>query len=265
MKWAYGVMTVPERFGELFPRTVRSLAAAGFESPYLFVDGTSNAAPWLDRYSLPVTCRLRVKVVGAWILSMWELYLREPNADRFALFQDDFVTYKNLRQYLSKVPYPEKGYLNLYTFPSNHPRPDNKVKDTPGFYEASLCNPDTDQIWQTGRGAIALVFSNEALVTLLSSHSLVLKPKHAAKPDTSIDGAIVNAMNVAGWREYVHYPSLTQHTGVKSTVDPRHDNQLTAPSFIGEEFDALDFLGGEYEKQRIERIQRQQRTRGSDT
>jgi hypothetical protein len=88
----------------------------------------------------------------------------------------------------------------------------------------------------------ALVFSRDALVTLLSSRSLVEKCL-ASEERTRlkrIDGGIVNAMNLAGWSEYVHDPSLVQHTGVLSTVGNQPHPE--AESFPGETFDALHLL-----------------------
>lgn len=53
----------------------------------------------------------------------------------------------------------------------------------------------------------------------------------------AVDGGIVTGMNKVGYREYVHYPSLVQHTGLISSM--RNRQQPTAPSFPGEDFDAM--------------------------
>jgi len=233
MKWMYGVLTVPSRFDELLPRTLHSLAMAGFGEPRLFVDGEKHPDIYEQRFDLEVTVRYPiVHVYPNWILSMWELYLREPFADRYAMFQDDLISVKNLRPYLERAPYPEKGYLNLYTFMNN----EALVKDKPvGFLPAS----------QNGRGALGLVFSQEAMIVLLGSSHMAKRVRNTARSKgklprgwTHADGAVVEAMNAAGWSEYVHNPSLLRHTGlVSATGSCRYAPDRTFP---GEDFDAME-------------------------
>lgn len=195
MQWSYGLTTIPER-GDLLARTLASLASAGFDSPLVFTDEP------------------RLGVVGRWMLSAWELYLRNPWADRFAVFQDDLVTCRNVRAYLEQSPYPDKGYLNLYTAQSNE-----GLAIEPGWFQSRDIATNGTKKLQSGRGALALVFSRATLATLFASRAFVDKPYDRARGDRSIDGAIVNAMNLAGWREYVHNPSLVLHTGKTSTMN----------------------------------------------
>jgi len=232
VSWAYGVTTVPQRVDELLPRTLASLAAGGFDSPRLFVDGVKDATDY-DKFGFNVTTRNpQIKVFGNWVLSMWELYLRDPDADRYALFQDDFVTCRNLRQYLEVCSYPAKGYWNLYTFPENE----------------KLVEPGGSTGWflsrQTGRGAVALVFNREAVVTLLEQPHIVRRSISAGRRRyRAVDGAIVESFRKVGWSEYTHNPSLVQHTGMKSTV--RKDGipeKWESKTFRGEDFDALELV-----------------------
>ena len=230
MKWAYGVTTVEKRRKDLLPRTLKSLAEAGFPSPRLFVDGTKDIIGWEAQFGLDVSARSTgVLTFGHWILSMGELYLRDWKADRYAIFQDDFVTYKNLRGYLERCRYPAKGYCNLYTFPSNYALANNHK----GWYPSD----------QRGKGAVALVFSREALRELLIHQHMV---DHVHDPDRgtrAVDGAIVESMRKAGWKEYVHAPSLVQHTGTVSSIKrPVPIAHPRANSFLGENFDAMDLL-----------------------
>lgn len=232
LRWACGVTAVPQRRYDLLPRTLASLAAAGFPPPRLFVDGTDDGPGWAASFGLEVTARWpRVNAVNSWVLALWELYARDPRADRYALFQDDLVCVRNLRAYLEACPYPERAYLNLYTFASNQSiaplGPGGKQR--PGWYESN----------QLGRGAVALVFSREAAVTLLASRNTVDKPA-SVRGHKSLDGMVVTSMQLAGWREYVHSPSLTQHTGEASTMG--NMPHQPAPSFPGEGFDALELL-----------------------
>jgi hypothetical protein len=246
MKWAYGVLTCPQRMNTLLRRTLTSLHRGGFEYPHVFADGVSHA----DAVSLSdaLGSRLSVRhpavmVSGHWVLSAHELLIRYHRAERFALFQDDMVCVRGLREYLERAPHPPRGYCNLYTFPSNQsfcPR-DDSGRPRVGWFKSRPVDGN-NPTFQTGRGAVALVFSREALVTLLSSRSLVEKCL-ASEERTRlkrIDGGIVNAMNLAGWSEYVHHPSLVQHTGVLSTVG--NNPHPEAESFPGEDSSALDLL-----------------------
>jgi hypothetical protein len=230
MKWAYGVTTVKQR-ETILAATLKSLAGAGFQTPRLFIDGRKESCPtdfWFTQ-----RCP-KVGALGNWILGMWELYLRDPLAERYAMFQDDLITSRNVRQYLEACAYPAKGYLNLFTAPENHDpieAPANK------FVTHQFYNSD-----QKGRGAVAIVFSREALIALLSQPYLV---QYVASPGmglrgVGIDGAVLTAMRNAGYSEYVHNPSLVQHVGDVSTMG--NMPHAKAPSFRGEEFDCLTLL-----------------------
>lgn len=246
LKWQYGVTTVQQRRKDLLPRTLASLKAGGFPTPHLFVDGSRTVSDWESEFGLPVTARWPQKRTYAnWMLSLWELYFMNPDADRYAMFQDDFVTYANLRTYLESVPYPGngKGYCNLYTMPSNQgicPRAfvqgrGNVGEQLIGWYQSN----------QMGLGAVALIFNNEAVVNLLSCAHMVKRVKSKDRGWRLTDGAVVEALSYQqGWKEYVHNPSLVQHTGEITSLQ----NGLIkcphpqAKSFRGENFDALSLL-----------------------
>ncbi len=249
MKWSYGVTTVwrrppggattPERRNVLLPRTLASLAKAGFDRPRLFVDGAdhSDVAVYREMFpGLEITSRWpALRVYGNWVLSLAELYVREPTAERFVIFQDDLVACVNLRQYLEQRPCPEKGYMNLYTFQANEPI----IRGKPiGWHEAGLVMPG--QPGQTGRGALGLVFSRAAVLDLFIQKNIVERPMEVFKGWRNVDGAVVNALNAADWREFVHNPSLVQHTGTVSTIRDHVHRQ--AESFRGENWDALELL-----------------------
>lgn len=235
MKWAYGVTTVPQRAKDLLPRTLASLALAGFDRPRLFVDGGVHEQLGVEAtYRIPpITAPkefYRTGIIptnfGNWVLGIVELYLRDPFADRYAMFEDDLVTYKNLRQYLSLCAYPEKGYWNLYTMPHN----------------LRLCKRAGWNLSdQNGKGAVALVLSRNAVVTLLTQPYFATLPYSEKRGWKSIDGAIVTAFKKEGWQEYVHNPTLAQHTG-NLLSSMRHGQHPLADSFRGEDFDALELL-----------------------
>jgi len=251
VKWTYGITTVPSRREDLLPRTIESLRLAGFENPWLFVDGCSHeeAIELYERNDLfkgkigGVTVRNpKVNAYGNWVMALWELYVRNPKSDYFSIFQDDFVTYKNLRHYLETLKYPLNGYWNLLTFPQNQSK---APKGMTGFF---LSN-------QNGLGAVALVFSKKAVMEILGSEHMAGRPQNQKKGIKSIDGGVVTAMKKVGWKEYVHNPSLIQHTGETSVLGNR--KHPLAPSFKGEWFDALDLLEKDEKTSQIANMERE--------
>jgi hypothetical protein len=211
MIWSYGITTVAGR-SKLCEQTRESLDAAGFPDPYIGFDFDHTGA------------------YGNWVLTAWKVYLRQPNAHRYVIFQDDLLAYKNLRTYLERIPYPENGYCNLFCWPSNEAHFTNRV----GWYPARAI----------GRGAVALMFSRDALTQLLQQQPFVVHPQDSRRPTSRIDGIIYQSMTNAGFTEYVHNPSLVQHTGAnESTVkDKTRPLSLDSTTFRGSTYNALDLL-----------------------
>jgi len=249
--WAYGVTTYTSRRDNLLPKTLSSLANAGFGEPWLFVDGENHGNAYRERFGFNVTCHYpRIRAYPNFVLGLWELYLRFPDAMRYAMFQDDFVTYHNLREYLDRSMMPEKGYFNLLTFMEN----EGRIKGQPyGWTQAS----------QRGRGAVGLVFPKEALRTLFCANHFVDRVQERGRPKGGnqsrrgweyIDGGVVDSLSPKGWKEYVHNPSLVQHMGAASTLNSKGLPQ--ASTFLGEDFDAMRFLReADTLEQTIKRIQ----------
>jgi hypothetical protein len=202
----------------------------GFDTPRLFVDTGDPTA--YEQYGLAVTTRRpTIRTAGNWLLAIWELYIRTPSATRFAIFQDDIVTCKNLKEYLSKCKYPKQGYWNLITYPKNQA----KAPDHDGWFKSD----------QLGKGAQALVFSYDAIIALLTQPYILHRINNERKGHRCIDGTIVNSLKNAGWTEWCHNPSLVCHTGETSVMG--NPKQPATESFRGEDVDALSFLGASYE------------------
>lgn len=241
IEWAYGVTTVPERRHTLLPKTLASLKEAGFPTPRLFIDKCEDCdgKSWQQEFGLQCTIHGGdpIRTYGNWVLALAELYIRQPNAQRFAMFQDDFVTYRNLRQYLESCPFPEQGYLNLYLFPQNAPVTMRKMG-------VAWAPPDNTKGWyasnQRGRGAVALVFNREGVLALLTHQHMVERPFSAHRGHKSVDGGVVTAMVKMGWKEYVHNPTLVEHTGKRSSMgNPEYP---VGVGFLGEVYNAMDLL-----------------------
>lgn len=244
VRWQYGVTTIPERLDELLPQTLHSLARAGFGEPRLFVDGVQDDTDY-RHFDLPVTTRHpRVRAYGNWYLGLLELYLRDPGASHYAMFQDDLVAVRNLRAYLEARPWPEHAYLNLFSA-----GPNNAVvhDQPPGWYSGAALMQGTARTYhgrrqQKGWGAVALLFDRECLMSLLTHSHLVNHVHDGSRGWRKIDGAVVEAMNRINRWEYVHAPGLVDHRGMASTVGNTPWKSFPSKSFQGEDFDALELL-----------------------
>ncbi len=234
-KWAYAVTTTIERREDLLPKTLASLAKGGFDKPRLFVDNCNDPKLY-EHFGLEVTVRFpQIKTFGNWILALWELWIREPNRDRYAIFQDDILVYPNLKQYLDSCEYPTpESYINLYTVPQNQ----------------QLAPKHNRPCWflsnQYGRGAIALVFSLDAVKFLLSQKHMVNKPM-GVKGFRNVDGAILTAFKASKWKEYCHNPTLTYHIGDKSSMGNRSHQKPT--TWRGEDFNAMKLIEEKQQQQ----------------
>lgn len=241
--WAYGVTTVKSRRDSgVLQRTLSSLQAGGFPTPHLFVDGDNDQLGWEQAFPgcLVTTHFPRILPYGNWLLALMEIWIRNPHADRYALFQDDLVVYPSLREYLDKLRMPPMGYWNLYTAPDNERLHAANHAGKVGWYESN----------QRGLGAVAVVFSRDWCRGLLASNHMVNKPASPDRWFKWIDGGIIEATHILGGKEYCHMPSLVQHTGSESAIQaetPRlekpHAPPTYASSFRGENFNALDLLG----------------------
>lgn len=260
--WAVGITTVPSRMDSLLPQTVDSVRDAGFCCPWLFVDGPCDPTAYGKFRIAGVTFRTKaIRVHGNWILGLYELYIRNPIAKRYLLCQDDIQMCKGVRQYLDAVPWPPNAYLNLFTYPGNQ----EMCKTAPGWYESN----------QRGKGALALAFTRRAVLMLLHADHMLMRPMPPEKCGAcaepinmltgrctacdkidgeakafaeggwhrgmkAVDGGIVTSFMQAGWKEYVHNPSLVQHTGTVSSFSAI--NHQPAHSFPGVDFDAVSLV-----------------------
>jgi len=233
--WEYAVTTVGSRMVTTLPTTLRSLAAGGFTEPDLYVDGILSSEDIDASLLLPVNRvheRHNVGTFSHWHLTLLDMYSRNPWAEFYAIFQDDLICVKNLKEYLQNCQYPEKCYLNLFSFMEN----EVTIAGRTGWVEAYRSAKGN----QLGRGAVGLVFKHDVCEALLSQPHMITRRTDALRRHHSLDGAIVQAMNGSGFSEYVHAPSLLQHTGEQSSMGNR--KHPLAKTFPGEDFDALTLL-----------------------
>lgn len=218
MQFSYAVTSCAERMKSgALAETVEQLNAAGFAKRGLVrcIDGV-DGEPF--------------GIFGNWILTAWELWLRDPKSDFYCIFQDDIQCCRNIKPYLQATLSPHaKAYWNLYTGRSNTEHIGDAAT---GWRESN----------QNGRGALALVFPRPVFMLLLSAPEIVSHPQQT-DGTRGIDKIICLTMRRLGITERVHSPSLVQHrdeSDIPSTRRPAPGR--VSPCFAGENFDAMEFL-----------------------
>jgi hypothetical protein len=178
----------------------------------LFVDGHISGYDDLE-----VVCHPNVGQLRNWMHALFYLFTTQ-DADRYAIFEDDVLACRQLRQYLERCP-PGKVYWNLITLDENRAY----TNDVPGWHESN----------QLGRSACGLVFDRATVDCLLRMEHFVRGP---ANGETMSDAVVIATLKSLGYRELVHYPSLLQHVGLESTLG----NSIGgASAFVGDDFDLL--------------------------
>lgn len=248
MEWNCGVTTVPSRRHTTLPGTLESLHRAGFTDLRLFVDGEQDAPAW-ECLGHEYTLRYPpVHAFGNFWLGLLEMYLRDPLADLFSVFQDDVLLCRNTRQYFEESPkpdlYPTLAYFNLFTC---RPNEDLVAGRGTGWH---LSN-------QLGWGGQALVFPRETMIRMFQARHLVERPLGMRngvpcpeKAWRNLDGGVIASVKSVGGVELVHYPSLTLHVDCPSVIGNGKDGRTAQGEWLGEHFDAMSWLGPQSESKR---------------
>jgi len=220
--WAVGVTTAP-RQEPTIDICLDSLARAGWERPWLFVDEGTHLAD--HQLCLPVT--YRQDKVGAWpnfYLALQELLMRQPDADAYLLVQDDAVFYdrENLREYLESCLWPAEDVaaVSLYC-------PQPYTRRVSGWYRIG-----GKWIW----GALAFAFPNAAARQFVVDHDVFDHRWSGRRKHAQIDAVVGDWALREGTGVYYPVPSLVQHVGQTSTIWPagRASGKRRASLFLGD-------------------------------
>jgi len=225
-QWAVGVTTAPRRKATL-ERCLKSLAAAGWETPRLFAEPGVK----LPRRFAHLPRTHRDATVGAfpnWYLALAELVMREPRAEAYLLVQDDVVFARNIREFLEVAlwPHPQVGVVSIYC-PSDYAQ-----GLRPGFHVE-------DRGWNTWT-AQALIFPNPSARAALASPIMLNHRHHGPRQGMrNIDCAVGAWCLSAGRPFYVFTPSLAEHVGDTSTLfrGARTWGRRRSATFVGKHFD----------------------------
>lgn len=235
LKWSIGVTTAPRGEATL-SRTLASLAAVGFSKPRIFADGPCDVPR-----GYAVTRRDKV---GGWPnfwLTLTEMISRTPQADLYAIVQDDVVFCPGLRRYLERLGFPaDAGFVSPFT-------PAVYNREPPGWNKIPCGYGMT--------AAQTVIFPREAAYRFLQDEFVVNHRRKAPGPSRNfrgdglhhIDGVLGEFCQRTGLKNYFHSPSLAQHIGTVSAMYPEIDRsakmkRIFADTFLGGTFDLLQPL-----------------------
>jgi hypothetical protein len=200
-KWAVGI-TTSVRKNPTIVKTVKSLEHAGWDAGVIFAEPESYIDCGLN-WSF-VHRFQQIGIFGNWMLGLYELFIRNIDADAFLMMQDDIIIAPNTREYL-----------------------ENALWFTDGPHLVSLLGPnaadkDPSDGWRSAfrysGGPQALIMSHETVQEILTS----LIPlryygiQHMKK--TSFDDlGIFSLTSNKKWPIYYPKPSIGDHIGHQST------------------------------------------------
>ncbi len=200
LDWAVGLVTAP-RPEPTIGQTLESLRAAGFDSVHIFAEPGS---PIPDEFrGFPVTVHGRsLGNLGNFFTSLFALYMMNPRAEAYALFQDDILAARGLRPWCDREFWPEQtGLVSFFT---------SRVysADTVGWRVLRL------GFFRT-YGAQAFAFRRDVLEQFLTDGRSLQFRKTRDEGDDAVVGEWATR---AGIGIAYHTPSLVQHVGTAAAI-----------------------------------------------
>lgn len=182
---AYAVTTCPRKVSTLHA-TLNALDRAGWDEP-LIID---------DQHK-------RRGAAGNWLVALTDLYIQQPNAQRYAIFQDDIDVRAHARAVVDALEMPPRaGVLSLYV-------PAKYTARTSGVHRH-------DKLI----GALALILPAGPVRELLASGMLASYRATGPNDGRYLDVKLGEWMQEQDYAIYYYHPSLVQHTGEHSTLYP---------------------------------------------
>jgi len=203
-QWAAAVTTA-RRGADYLTGTLKSLAMAGWLRVHVFADVGADpvdSQPWhpSDRWLGPYQNFLRA------LEALADIY---PNADAYAVFQDDILVSRGCRLWLEGQLWPDPlpGVVSLYT-----------AAEIAAGRNDGWFGLDPALLPRKAYGALAYVFPPAHAKKFLSS-----PPKHGSR--TMLDVAVGRWCRENGLPYVQHVPSLVQHVGEVSAITRGPDEQ----------------------------------------
>lgn len=200
-KWAVGI-TTSRRKHPTIVKTVKALENAGwaagtiFAEPESFVDCGEN---W--NY---VHRSLKTGIFGNWMLGLYELFIRNIDADAFFMIQDDIVIAPNTRKYLENSLWfsDEPHLISLFGPNAIDKDPSNGWRKTSKY----------------SGGPNSIIMSHETVQEILSSLTPLRYYGVQHQKNTSFDDlGIFSLVSEKNWSVFYPKPSIGDHIGHQST------------------------------------------------
>jgi hypothetical protein len=219
--WAVG-LTTTRRTRSTIKYTLNNLANNGFQ-PTIFAEPNSYIPEDYKHYNI-VQRETKYGAFKNWYEGIKELRRSNPNASFYAMFQDDLILCKNVKDYIENTVWPEgAGVLSGYT-PVHY-------KGERGWNWVNK----GEHLW----GAVALFFKGDAIDSIIEHPTIKDWDGHR-----NIDSRLGLWAQETGFKTFYHTPSLSQHIGDESTVcDAPATGMRAAGDFMGEEFDIMQLFG----------------------
>lgn len=204
-KWAIGITIAPRKYPTL-PKTLKALKAAGWDTGIIFAEPGSYIDcgpnwPYVHRFK-------QTGIFGNWMLGLYELFIRNIDADAFFMIQDDIVLAPGTRQYLENALWftDQPHLVSLFG-------PNAIDKDPSNGWRSSLAYAG---------GPNSIIMSHETVQEILSS--LVPLRYYGVRNQQKVsfdDLGIFVLMSHNEWPVFYPKPSLGDHIGHQSTHCPQ--------------------------------------------
>jgi len=224
MKWVVGIQTCPREEDVYINHTIAGIHRAGWDQITIFAEPNSPVP-----VGYPVTYRpCRYGDWTNWVCAFFELFIANPDANAFVLFEDDITLSMHIRNYLDwAIPKLGRfGCLSLYTPPTHH-------SDWKGWHD------EADAGWALS-GAQGMVFTRPSLQRFLSDPKILeYRFDEIGKKNAHKDCAI-GKWACKKERVLYHTPSLIDHRGIQSLIGTKNHQ---AVDYVGDDFDCETLIG----------------------
>lgn len=216
--WAIGVQTC-NRNENYLNHSLESVSRGGWDHLTIFADYESNISS-----NYPINYRpYQFGDWSNWICGLFELYVLNPKANYFLMFEDDITCCKNLKTYLEwAIPrLGDFGCLSLYT--------PNRYKK-----EIDCWHDESDADWALVGGQ-AILFTRKSLKRFLSNEKIL---NYSELSNIAKDRAI----GIWAFKQETvlyHTPSLVNHCGENSTTGSIMHKSI---DYVGDDFDANSLI-----------------------
>jgi len=198
-KWAVGVVTAPRKISTI-TKTIKALEKAGWENGIIFAE--PNSYIYQNNNWEYVHRSKRLGIFGNWMLGLYELFIRNIDADAFFMIQDDILVPPNTRNYLERsLWFTETPHLvSLFGMFDNDPE-----------YQWR-------EVYKYEGGPNSIIMSHETVQEILSSLIPLQYYGIQSKKNTSFDDlGIFSLMSKNNWPTFYPKPSISDHIGHYST------------------------------------------------